>query len=309
MRLVSRSSAIVLIGLLLGSSSIHAQGADAAPTLTLLDAGQAPRRLLRYGAATGDRRATQMTLRMNTVATLEGRTLPTGTVPAITTTINYEVVAVDATGDMTIDVLYSSAHVVEEPGVTAQTIASLQKAIGAINGIHGRMVQTNRGGIRSMSFEPRDTVDPLVKEQVDRMNESVKESLTLLPEEPVGPGARWQITRPTFTPSARAESTQTFTLKDLSEREFSASVDVVMKADPQEFQVPDMPAGTTVHLDSMSGSGVGSITVGLGSFTPHRSELSTKMDTGMTMTTRGAKQRMSQTMTMTVSIADAAPAR
>jgi hypothetical protein len=123
--------------------------------------------------------------------------------------------------------------------------------------------------------------DALVKQQVDRMNDAMSQWSVLLPDEAVGLGARWQIMRPiTAGTFLRVSQTKTFTLKEFSARTFSVTVDVAQKADPQSVSTIDgLPARTSVHLDSMSGTGSGSMTIGVASFTPQQSDLNTKVAT------------------------------
>lgn len=280
---------------------------SSAPVVTLLDAGAEPRRTLRYAMKKGDRAATKMTLRMNVDQTLGGVKAPAVASPTMTFTITTEVVDVSAASEASIECTYSEADALGQPGVDPKMLEALRKPLQSMKGMRGRLVVTSRGECLSATLEAPAGADPLVKQQVEGMRESLKQFLTPVPEAAVGQGAKWRSDLAMASQGIKMTQISVCTLAGAQGDELSLDVRIEQKAEPQDVVNEAMPPGASLHVESLSGKGAGTMAVRLGSAMPKRSETTVNSSTSMIITRNGQAQRLEQRIEMKLELTDVPP--
>ncbi len=275
------------------------------PAVTLLDAGTGTRQPLRYTAKVGDQFVRQFTMQMSLATSVDGvqQPLPPAS-PAMSFRITMRVTDVNANGDMTVDFDYSNASVVDEPGVPDALVAAIRSSLAQVNGTHGRMVMSSRGGTREASFDLPPGIAPALRQQLDSMSQSLSDAAPTVPEEAIGVGARWRAERQMNTQGAAAKYVSTYTLNGVTNGVFSIGVELAVTADPNDMSIPGLPPGVKTRLDGMSGTGSGRYTIGPGDVLPRLVDTSVAMDTRMTIRGLGAPQTQQTTIIMKASMSE-----
>jgi len=97
-----------------------------------------------------------------------------------------------------------------------------------------------------------------VKQFVEQMKETMSRVASPLPEEAVGPGAKWEIKMPIKSQGMTLNQTATFQLASIEGEQAAAKTSVTQTASNQKIQNPMMP-GTKVDLIKLNGNGTGEL--------------------------------------------------
>ena len=112
-----------------------------------------------------------------------------------------------------------------------------------------------------------------------------------LPEEAVGPGARWEVTRSIKEQGINANQTATYQLVSADGDHLTLKETIEQHAPSQKFQNPALP-GMVLDLTKMAGNGSEDVTLDLGRVLPLEGTGTMHVDVTMAMDVGGQKQSM-----------------
>ncbi len=232
------------------------QGAE--PIVRLVDAGAAPRSLMRLRVPLGARQKAAMVMRMSMSMSLPtGDMSPMTALPPSKMVVETEVTEVTADGNIRYEFKLAAVEVLEPPGVDPSLAANLRASLQGLVGMKGVFVLTERGFMRSGDLELPASAPPLAQRLMTGMKTSLSQMVSPLPEEPVGAGAKWTVSA-TITQNGMtlAQTTKVQLLSRDAERAATRGT-VVQTAAPQRLDLPGLPPGTTVDLVSLESTGEG----------------------------------------------------
>ena len=224
--------------------------------IRLLDKGERPRAELRYNISTGTTTASTTTFRVSTLATtsnaaalsvLPGLRLDIVSGPAQVT---------DRGVKYNVDVVQSEALV---PADFDEEMAELLRSGATIVEQVGGWVEVDdRGRMLAGELDER-TKRSDVPIRLLRMIVNTRQTLTrvLLPEKPVGLGARWESRQEFKAYGFTVQQVSTYTLVDRAGSEVMLNVTVQQLAVPQTIEFPD--EGIEVSVESMTAQADGQI--------------------------------------------------
>jgi hypothetical protein len=226
----------------------------------LLDKGQRPRAALRYNIPVGTTTTSTTTFRVATLATssenaalsvLPGLRLDIVSGPAAPT---------DRGVRFNVDVVKSEAVVPE--GFDAEMAELLRNGAALVDEVGGWVEVDNRGHMLAGEFNEQ-TKRSDVPVRLLRMIVNTRETLTrvLLPEEPVGLGARWESRREIKAYGFQVQQVNTYTLVDRAGDEVMLNVTVQQLALPQSVEFPE--EGIEISVESMTAQADGQIILDL----------------------------------------------
>src|SRR5262249_20343959 len=99
--------------------------------------------------------------------------------------ISYEMVVSDA----------SAAANAEAPAAAAAIADQAQKMFAGIKGMSCTGTLSSRGADKGMDVKMPEGADPQIRQTMDRMKGMFANLASVLPEEPVGSGAKWEVKR------------------------------------------------------------------------------------------------------------------
>jgi hypothetical protein len=131
------------------------------------------------------------------------------------------------------------------------------------------------------------------------MKEFYTELAAPLPEEAVGPGAKWEVKMPIKTQGMTIDQTATYEVVSLEGENLTTKSTIVQQAANQKIQNPAMP-GIKLDLSKMTGKGSSERTFDLAKLLPTAGTGKVHTDTAMSMNMGGQKQAMTMKMDMDV---------
>lgn len=201
-------SLLVTLGFVLGSGAIgpasHASAAQderaSGATVTLLDAGHGEQRVLRWTPQVGVPVRARMKMAMEMSLAFDGNPMPPVNLPAYVFTVSATAGEPDDQGRYPVETVYESVEL--EGDVDPMVRDAIWRVLRPLEGTKLTFVTDSRGFVTETNAAdlPAQILDLLGGANgVRRMVESLSQPL---PEEAVGPGARWRVEQSLTMPNA-----------------------------------------------------------------------------------------------------------
>ncbi|UCE50472.1 MAG: hypothetical protein JSW47_09970, partial [Phycisphaerales bacterium] len=225
----------------------------------LLDPGAQPRTTLRYKFQAG--RSETMVMVMNTSMAMEigGQKRPETKIPSTQMAMTIESKEVSPQGDMRYEFKMEKADVLAEPGANPMMVNAMKQPLSSLVGMSGWATVTPRGFTTDADIRMPPGIDPQMGQAMDNTKQSMKQMSAPLPVEPVGRGARWQVTMPLETNGMKITQTATYELLEVQGDKVKFDVEIKQSAEPQEMKMPGAAPGAKMLLESLTSSGKGTM--------------------------------------------------
>jgi hypothetical protein len=286
-----------------GPATAAPKTAAAAPKspVKLLANGSEPRTVLRLHPAAGDKQTTIMTLKMGTVTSVAGQAMPAMNMPAMVMTMDITVKDVSAAGDINYELVFSDATVAEDTNIQPAVAAAMKTSLASIRGLTGTGRMSDQGIVKSMEIKLPADAAPQLSQSLNQMKESFSSSAIPLPEEAVGPGAKWEYKTRIKSQGMSIDQTLAYELVAVEGDRITLRSTLSQNAANQKIQNPAMP-GLKVDLNKMTGAGTGSSTYDLTHLMPVTGTLDEKIGINMSMNAGQQKQAMDMKMDMNITL-------
>ncbi len=232
------------------SANAKTDSSDLQTTVTLLESGAEPRTVLRYKFQAN--RTERMVMQMDMAVTVEvqGLQRPETPLPSTRMTMAIDSKEVSPEGELHYEFTLEQTEVLSNPGDDPGAINAIKNQMNTMLGVRGSATVSSRGFSTDVTIDiPRGVIP-----QVRQLLFSVP-----LPVEPIGKGARWQVTTPIETPAMKLTQIATYTLSEFQGDTVKFDVQIEQSAPPQESRPPGAPPGVTVMMESLSTSGSGTV--------------------------------------------------
>jgi hypothetical protein len=163
------------------------------------------------------------------------------------------------------------------------------------------MVINSRGEMKSASFDASKISNPQLRQTMSSTFDSIRSMSLPLPEQAVGPGARWQVRQSMEASGIKSTQTIDVELVSADARTAMLKIATTQHAPPQTVSLPDLP-GATVNLQKLDGAGTGTVNVPFDALIP-TSELTSRTNTVMDIEMGGNKQNMGMDVTLKMKVA------
>ncbi|MGD8486906.1 MAG: hypothetical protein PVG27_08655 [Chloroflexota bacterium] len=260
-----RSLPIAIAGALLATTfplPAVAQLPTGGSDVILVDAGAEPRRELRYDWTVGHREHLRSSVTVDMAAVEGGRPVMTMELP-VSITVNARVTQVEENGTATVAMTFEdatfgplSASGTGAPGGDAAAAAAFDEAMAAVTPLLGQarawQVISDRGAVLRSTMDLPEGFPGEVEERMVQASSTV----ALLPEEPVGVGARWESTGSTMSQGVSLSVTTTMEVTAMEGDDVTLAMSTRL-ADGTEAVIPtvnpfdtfEVQGGGTYHLD------------------------------------------------------------
>ena len=270
-------------------------------TITVASTGAEPKTRLRYKVAAGQNFAMEIATNMSVTVAVEGMAIPAMDMPVMKMTANIAVKNVAANGDITYDLAFSEMTAEGKPGMDPSLVAMVQGAASQITQLKGTLVVSDRGVTKSGDIDVNKVTDPNLRQTLTSLASQLESLSVPLPEEAVGVGAKWEVRQ-----ALNAAGVQMFQRMEAELASIDASsVTLRIKSEqttpPQPINNPSLPAGATVEIEKMSGTGAGTMKLQFDSLVP-TSELTSTQTGSMAMSMAGMSQKMNMDMKATITV-------
>jgi hypothetical protein len=265
----------------------------------LLEAGAEPRKVLRRHPSPGEKQSLRLTLKMAIETKMGEMQSQAMKLPGMTMNMDVTVKEVSDKGDITYEMVMGETTLAEEPGGNAQLAEIMKAALGGIKGMSGTGTVTSRGLAKGMEFNVPPGADAQTRQVMDQMKDSFSSMESPLPEEAVGPGARWEVIMPIKSQGMTITQTTTSELVSIDGERLTTKGTITQRATNQKIESPAMP-GLKVDLIRMTGTGTGESTFDLGKLLPSTGTTDLRSETDMAMDMGGQKQPISTKLDLNV---------
>jgi hypothetical protein len=261
----------------------------------LLESGAEPRRPLRLQARPGDEQAVNMTMKVAMDMELPGMPPQSVKMPAIKLDLAVRVKEVAASGDITYETTLGKASMAEDADGMPQMADAIKASFDSLEGLSGTGTISPRGLGRNAELKMPAGADPQTRQAMQQMNDAFSTFAVGFPDEPVGPGARWEVRLPLKSQGMTITQTATYQLAAVEGDTLTIKSTVTQQAANQKITNPAMP-GLKMDLVKMTGTGTGTSTIHLAQLFPSRASMDTRSEVDMAMNLGAQKQTMSMKM-------------
>ena len=240
--------------LLLGAPSI----------VRVVDAGAAPRAVLKYDVPAGQKQSTDMRMAMELEVRASGNDLPRQKVPDLVMRLDLVATTRDAAG-VHVDGVISKVATEPKSDDEKKLAKSMGAALAGIQGLKMAYVATADGRVRDIKIAAGGAVDSAALQMLDQLKQSFDSMVVPLPTEPVGVGAVWQVVG-RMKAGAEVVQFSRYTLKKKEGAVIELESEITQLAAARAMSVN----GTTGKLEEFRSTGKGSIRADLGKLVPER---------------------------------------
>ena len=265
----------------------------------LISAGSEPRTVLRLHPAVGDQQTLVMTTKMNMTMSAAGNEMPAMDLPAMSTALSVEVKKISTDGEITYGINLGSTDIAAGEDAKSPTGAAMKAALGSVGEMSGEARMSDRGIVTSMEMKSTAKDNPMLTQTVDQMKESATSAATPLPEEAVGPGAKWEHRTKIKSQGMTVDQVQTVELLSVDGDRVELKCTITQSAANQKIENPTMP-GLKMDLVKLVTTGSGKSSVDLGHLLPVSATADSNSDATMAMNVGQQKQTMSTKMKVSV---------
>ncbi len=240
-----------------------AQDAPAAAVTTVLDLGAEPRQLLRYdlGAIQPQSLNMDMTMSMTMSTPFGDMSTPLPTVRSVLSVTG----ATPTDRGARVNMVIERFEVLPREGVEPMMLQMLQGTLSQMANIAGWMEIDDRGNVLDGGFD-YGGADPAIAQQMQSMQDSLRQVAVPLPEEPVGVGARWESTAGVDANGISVTQVASFRVDEISASGVRFTTSVSQTAETQT--ITDAATGMAMELASLNASGTGTSTLQLNTVVP-----------------------------------------
>ncbi len=280
------------------AESLHAQAnttsaSAAAPlVVTVLDAGTAPRRALRYTLVAGVSESVTMRQKISMNIEMGGMALPSQALPAtlITTQVAVSAVAADGSASVTQEIVHVD---LESDGADAMMLDAMRPQVTAMKGTTMNYTFSPTGHISKLAFGEGA---PAAVQAIQSLASSDQLSVAF-PTQEVGVGARWKAARPVTQNGLTIMQDVEYEVKSLGADSMVLEMSITQSAKDQVMDAAAMPPGASAKLRSLDGKGVSTMAIRFDRVQP---SVDMKMNITMAidLDMGGQSNAMNQTMVM-----------
>jgi hypothetical protein len=225
----------------------------------VLEKGAEPRVPLRFSLKVGQKEQGAMTMKMSMGMEIDGNKLP---MPAIPVMVMGMEMQVDRVRRETIDYSFwiASVDVQSEPGTPEEMGIIMRSSLAPMLGLSGEGWMTTRGQGGDFRIQLPPAASAQLQSMAAQMEQTINQVSAPFPEEPVGPGARWQTQTTVNQNGLSLVQTATYTLLEQHGNKIRLHSDVSSMVAPGEQSMTGLPPGTSLTALEVSMKGQGDST-------------------------------------------------
>ena len=267
----------------------------------LLQPGTEPRQALHLHPKAGDKQALSLILKIGMSTKVGATEAPSMKIPSITMSLEGTVKEVSPQGDIAYELKMGEPTLAEDSSVMPQIAAALKSALSVMKNSSSTGTMSAHGVNKAVDFKVGAGGTPQDRQMLDQLKDSLSILEVPLPDEPVGPGAKWEMNRRVNAQGIKLDQTQTFELVSIEGEQLTLKSTLSQRAGSQKISSPNMPSAK-VDLNSLKANGTVNITVDQTRFLPVAGNSAVHTETVMAMGAAAQKQAVTITLDMDLSL-------
>ena len=240
-----------------GGSSSTATSEAGKPELKLLEAGAAPRRVLRRAVAAGAERPATMPKIMKLAQTMDGEAGPPIETPPIDMGMVIHVDRVEG-NEVEGTFRYDSVNVVDDGSADPALVQGLKTSgIDKLTTVSGTLRMTTRGELLDASISKPDDFPPAIGQFLDQIEPQLQNMTVPFPKEAVGVGARWSVKTDLTLGGIRLNNEYGYELLEITGDTYKMDLTVKQTAPAQTADLQGVKARITSFVTTGEGDATG----------------------------------------------------
>jgi hypothetical protein len=277
---------------------------SSAAIVKLLEPGAEPRKALRLHVKAGDKQTVIISVKMNMSMDMPGapgagNAAPN--IPALSLPADVSVQNVAANGDITYQMVFEEPGIAEDTNTSPQVAQAMKTALGGFKGLTTTAVVSDRGVSKKVDIKMPADANPQVRQTVDQMKENMMSMGSLLPEEAIGTGAKWEVKTPVKSSGLTVEQTTDYQLASMDGDHVSTTFTQTQSAANQKMQNSSMGA-TQMNVLQMTNSMTGNVAADLSKLMPLQATMDGHTELNAEVTAGGKKQPMNMKIGMNLTL-------
>jgi hypothetical protein len=271
-------------------------GAPSPSTVRLVEAGAEPRAPLRYQAVVGAREAMMVTTRTRTDIDM-GFGPQVTRLPTTRVMVEIGPVGDAGAGRLMVPFNFTALEVQPTDGVSADAVARMQRDFSPLVGLQGFQLIDRQGLGTGVDIVIPPGTPTALSEQIQALRRNLHDLFAPFPAEPVGVGAVWEVRTQLLSNHVMVDQVTTYRLTAHAGEEVSLTVTFTQSAGSQALPSPQ--PGVDARLESLQGTGTGTMELKLSHLTPANHLLTRAMGQS-TVSTAGFTQNVRMGMDLEV---------
>lgn len=267
----------------------------------LLDVGGEPRAVLRLHPKTADNQVLGMSMRPTLEMKMGEMTNPPMKMPGMNLVLDVSVKDVSPGGDIAYQIVFADATPTEDAGGDPQMTEAIKSALSRLKGLSGNGTVSDRGFDKGSQFKVPADVNPQARQAFQQLKETFSNLTIPLPEEAIGPGAKWEARSKVQSQGITLDQTATYQLVSLDGDRAAIKTTLSQNAANQKIQNPVMP-GMQTELIKMVATGTGDFSLLLTQILPSTGTIEFHSEVNMDMNMGAQKQPMTMKADVTVAL-------
>ena len=272
------------------------------PRITVISTGTEPRQALRYVVPSGYRAHMNMDMTMGMTMSMAGQSMPLTGLPPMRLGADMAVTGVSPAGDIAYSMAFTGMGFPKTDGLDPAALAPLDALTADIKSIAATATLSSRGINRDLHVDTSKVSNPQFSQMMDSMTNSLNGISMPFAEEPVGIGARWEVRQALASVGVTMWQKVDCEVAALDSRSATLKITLAQTAPSQPMKNPNLPPGAEMTIDTLTGTGSGTMSVPLDGLVP-TSEMNNKITMVVSTTVGGARQQMTMETTLKLLVA------
>jgi hypothetical protein len=255
----------------------------------LLAAGKEPRQALRIKVQPGDTQTAETMMNFQMGMGPAGTPVQLAKTPPTKFTTSLTVKNVSADGDIDYELVVDDVEVMNQPGIDPQMLAAMKESLRGAKGLKIVCTMADRGFKKKAEAEIPPGTKPEARESMKQMEDTFSDVATMLPHEPVGIGAKWEVKEKNKSDGMTIDQTSVYELVSIEGTLLTIKSSITETAANQKIANPMVPNGKA-DLIKMTGAGTENTTIDLTKIMPSKGTAEVHTETTMSMDMGGQKQ-------------------
>lgn len=216
----------------------------------VLDEGAEPRFQLAYAIPEGSTETLDMI--MDIEMSMSGGGMAGGEIvmPRMIMTTDIEVPKVNKDGSMQLVMITTDVKVQDRAGAMPGVAGTVESEVAEMIGMRMTATLMPDGRTKNLKLDEK-SVSAKVRDEMRATEQAFDQMMALLPDVPVGKGARWRVEQTVRQGGIRLNTVSTYEVLEVSESGAKVHADIELDAPAQTIE----QNGIKVRLDHMTGSG------------------------------------------------------
>lgn len=226
--------------------------------IEMLSTGKDPKKPLRYEFRTGRTRAFRLDIAVAVERAIDGQLAPG--VPALTLSVKGKVKTLSLDEGVAKREVTFSELVPSISGVPHEILLQIQQQYAPLSGISLLESVNSQGAVLGVNFDQR-VIEPQVLALMQQLQDGMTNAYLTLPDEPVGPGARWIARTEMGAAGITLDQRSEVHLLSLEGSRGEFEMKLSQKAKTTKITGADLPPGVEMEVSKVDGKGSGTMSV------------------------------------------------